>query len=80
MADKSGRKAPPSLDSAVQSHIGRRLRSMFDEVANQPVPDRFRDLLDQLENASEDDKAPPTGERQGKLADLSEVGASGAPK
>jgi len=50
MAEKQGKKAPPALDPLVQSHIGRRLRSMFDEVASQPVPDRFLELLDQLES------------------------------
>ena len=35
---------PPVLDM-----IGRRLRNYYDEVARQPVPDRFLDLLNQLE-------------------------------
>ena len=35
---------PPVLDM-----IGRRLRDYYDEVARQPVPDRFLDLLNQLE-------------------------------
>ena len=29
--------------------IGQRLRNYYDEVATQPVPDRFVDLLNQLE-------------------------------
>ena len=29
--------------------IGQRLRNYYDEVAKQPVPDRFMDLLSQLE-------------------------------
>lgn len=53
MSDKTGKKSPPALDPLVQSHIGRRLRSMFDEVASQPVPDRFLNLLDQLERSDE---------------------------
>jgi hypothetical protein len=32
--------------------IGQRLRSFYDEVAQQPVPDRFVDLLNQLEAKS----------------------------
>jgi hypothetical protein len=32
--------------------IGQRLRSFYDEVALQPVPDRFVDLLNQLEAKS----------------------------
>jgi len=32
--------------------IGQRLRSLYDEVAQQPVPDRFVELLNQLEAKS----------------------------
>ena len=32
--------------------IGQRLRNFYDEVAQQPVPDRFVDLLNQLEAKS----------------------------
>ncbi|MFN0190995.1 MAG: NepR family anti-sigma factor [Aestuariivirga sp.] len=32
--------------------IGDRLRTYYDEVASQPVPGRFLDLLDQLEAKS----------------------------
>jgi hypothetical protein len=63
MAEKPAKAAPPALDAAVQSHIGRRLRSMFDEVASQPVPDRFLMLLDELERASSDGDEPDGLER-----------------
>jgi anti-sigma factor NepR-like protein len=36
---------PPIYDM-----IGKRLRDYYDEVAAQPVPDRFLDLLKQLES------------------------------
>ena len=36
---------PPVYDM-----IGKRLRDYFDEVAAQPVPDRFLDLLKQLDS------------------------------
>jgi hypothetical protein len=39
----------PGLDRAIQSRIGDNLRAMYDELLQQPVPDRFRDLLGQLE-------------------------------
>jgi hypothetical protein len=46
-------KADPSTDSdktaKVSEHIGRELRSMFDDVVAEPVPDRFRELLEALE-------------------------------
>ncbi|MCK5749374.1 MAG: hypothetical protein KAH44_24380 [Oricola sp.] len=31
--------------------MGKKLRAQFDEVLNEPVPDRFLDLLNQLESA-----------------------------
>ena len=39
----------PKLDSGSQKRIGDQLRAMYDELMQQPVPDRFRDLLDQLD-------------------------------
>jgi hypothetical protein len=32
----------------MHEHIGRGLRALFDEVVAQPVPDRFRELLEEL--------------------------------
>jgi hypothetical protein len=37
---------------------GQRLRSFYDEVATQPVPDRFVELLKQLEAKSSPKKSP----------------------
>jgi hypothetical protein len=39
----------PKLDSGSQKRIGDQLRAMYDELMQQPVPDRFRDLLDKLD-------------------------------
>lgn len=39
------------LDAMSRSSIETRLRSMYDEVASEPVPDRFVDLLDRLERS-----------------------------
>jgi hypothetical protein len=41
------RKPEPSLDEAQlrQQAIGVKLRQMFDEVVNEPVPDAFLDIL-----------------------------------
>jgi len=41
--------AAAKLGPDLQAHIGRQLRSMYDEVLKEPVPDRLRDLLQQLE-------------------------------
>ncbi len=35
------------LDEA-QKHIGRMLKATYDEIAHEPIPDKFRDLLDRL--------------------------------
>jgi Anti-sigma factor NepR len=41
-----------SAKPEVSDLIGQRLRNYYDEVAKQPVPDRFLELLNQLEAAS----------------------------
>lgn len=38
--------------------IGRKLREYYNEVAKEPVPDRFTALLDQLEGKSAAKKTP----------------------
>ncbi len=38
-----------SLSDHTQKRIGQHLRTMYDSVVQQPVPDRFRDLIAQLE-------------------------------
>lgn len=45
--DRLGTKA--KLDSGSQKRIGDQLRAMYDELMQQPVPDRFREILDQLD-------------------------------
>jgi hypothetical protein len=41
------------LDPTAQAHIGKQLKAIYDGVVNQPVPDRFLELLKQI------DKQPP---------------------
>ncbi len=45
-----------SLDEAVQDALGRKLRESWEEVVNEKVPDKFKDLLDQLKNTENGDK------------------------
>ena len=45
-AEKPGK---PDKVAQLNEHIGKELRSMFDDVVAEPVPDRFRELLDELE-------------------------------
>lgn len=37
------------LDTDVQAHIGRQLRAGYVDILNQPVPDRFLELLAELD-------------------------------
>jgi hypothetical protein len=41
-------EATPAMDSELQAHIGRHLKAAYEDILNQPVPDRFRQLLDAL--------------------------------
>lgn len=41
--------ADPKLDISSQNRIGDQLRAMYDELMQQPVPDKFKDLLDRLD-------------------------------
>ena len=43
-------------DPTVQAAIGRKLRALYDEVANEPVPDRFSELLKQLADQETKDR------------------------
>ncbi len=47
MPSQDPRKSSAALDEARlrQQAIGVRLRQMFDEVVNEPVPDEFLDIL-----------------------------------
>ena len=52
------RKAPPATGAALeearlrQQAIGVKLRHMFDEVVNEPVPDEFLDILRRADERS----------------------------
>ncbi len=47
-SNKSGK--PGNLNSEIQSRIGHQLRAMYDDVVRQGVPDRFADLIRQLDS------------------------------
>ncbi len=44
----------PIIDRVVQERIGTHLRAMYDDLMQQPVPDRFAELLGKLERRGED--------------------------
>ena len=45
----SDESSEPGLDRAIQSRIGDELRAMYDNLMQQPIPDRFSELLGRLE-------------------------------
>jgi Anti-sigma factor NepR len=59
-ASRSGKKIdrmkPTSARPEVSDLIGQRLRNYYQSVAQEPVPDRFLDLLNQLEAAADSKK------------------------
>ena len=48
------KQSSDSADPLVQAAIGVRLRSYYEEVASQPIPDRFVELLKQLDEQKPD--------------------------
>lgn len=44
----------PTIDRASQSRIGDQLRAMYNELMQQPVPDRLMDLLGRLDQGNEE--------------------------
>ena len=48
----AGREAPAG-DLGVSSAIGRKLKAFYDDVASEPVPDRFLALLDALDRVEQ---------------------------
>jgi hypothetical protein len=47
----SGRQ-PAGLDPRIQTEIGKHLRAVYDDVINEPVPDKFMKLLEELERST----------------------------
>jgi hypothetical protein len=45
-----------SLGRDIQSKIGEQLRALYDDVLDQGVPDRFVDLLRQLEDRDDGER------------------------
>lgn len=39
----------PALDEKLRDHLGRQLRELLAETAEEPIPDRFQSLLARLE-------------------------------
>jgi hypothetical protein len=41
----------PRIDTRIQHEIGKHLRAHYEGVVNEPVPDRFMELLQELEES-----------------------------
>lgn len=37
------------IGADIQGHLGRKLKASYDELVRQPVPNKFRELLEELE-------------------------------
>jgi hypothetical protein len=58
----SSQKSAAKLGRDIQSKIGQQLRAIYDDVVNQGVPDRFSDLLQQLDDHAHDHDEDKSGE------------------
>jgi hypothetical protein len=45
---------PAKLSREVQARLGQQLRSIYDDVVNQGVPDRFTDLINRINPGGKD--------------------------
>ena len=54
----SAARLPPTrgLSEQTQLRLGNHLRAMYDSVLQQPVPDRFRDLIERLDSGKPGDR------------------------
>ncbi|MBV1700792.1 MAG: hypothetical protein KGQ46_03115 [Hyphomicrobiales bacterium] len=62
-AGATAKRGPP-LSADIQARIGRKLLEVYDEVLSQPVPDRFLQLLNAL-----DEKTKPQSPATDKKSD-----------
>ncbi len=51
-----GPRASDKAANKVHEHIGSQLRRLFDGVVEEPIPNRFKALLDKLDEADETKK------------------------
>lgn len=59
--NKTGAAKTGGLNAEIQARIGHQLRAMYDDVVKQGIPDRFADLLRQLDAPA----VPPESAAQG---------------
>ena len=54
VVDNRSISAPEHQQPEIQVQIGRQLRTVYDDVLNQPIPDRFMELLQKLDARKSD--------------------------
>lgn len=57
------RPVPPRRNRNLDEEIDRNLKRAFEDLVNEPVPDRFKDLLKRLEESD----APRASEDKGRV-------------
>ena len=66
MNDKTGKKSKASGGQhVVKEAVSSKLKAYYDDIARQEVPQRFLDLLKDLDKASEPAEAEPAATRTG---------------
>jgi hypothetical protein len=55
--DAMNQKSASGLNREIQAKIGQQLRAIYDDVVQEGVPDRFADLLKQLDKVPEEGKS-----------------------
>ena len=65
---KPGAGKTGGLNAEIQARIGHQLRAMYDDVVKQGIPDRFADLLRQLDapEATPESAAGGTAQKTGR--------------
>ncbi len=60
----SGAMQTSAADLGSNSSIGRKLKAFYDDVASEPVPDRFLSLLEALDRAEQAVRPSKRGEEE----------------
>jgi len=55
--DDNSQKNASGLNREIQAKIGQQLRAIYDDVVQEGVPDRFAELLKQLDSTSDEGKS-----------------------
>jgi hypothetical protein len=50
-------KLPPRLSREVMAHLGRQLRTMYDDIIAEGLPERFAEMLRKLDEPSNEGEA-----------------------